>query len=367
MGGTTVKRASLHNADQIEKLDIRVNDTVFVEKGGEIIPKIVGVEIAQRDIFSVPTEYITTCPECETALVRKEGDAKHFCPNEWGCPPQIKGKMQHFISRKALNIDGLGEGGIELLFENKVIKNYSDLYILSYDKIFGLEKWNRNDESGIKFENQLQVKLEKAIYGLGWGNITLEESKTISKNLDEIGDVMNLGFSFNNEVKDKKLIKFQEALLFNIKRVNVDSKDRKGFISFDYLLKLKYPEIEEALYEKVEFLDFIDELLNVEAFNNLPQPQFENFIIRISDRSRISFQELTANNLLVGIEISKQIPFERVLYGIGIRFVGETVAKKLARQFKNIDNKNTQSPQDETPISSSKHTKNKFHICLLLY
>jgi DNA ligase (NAD+) len=190
LAGTTVKRASLHNADQIEKLDVRVNDTVFVEKGGEIIPKIVGVETKQRDIFSEPTQYISVCPECETLLVRTEGDAKHFCPNEWGCPPQIKGKMAHFISRKALNIDGLGEETIDLLYEQNLAKNIADLYELNFDQLFELE----------------------------------------------------------------------------------------------------------------------------------------------------SFKEKKSQNIIEGLVASKQIPFERVLYGIGIRYVGETVAKKLARQFKNIDN-----------------------------
>ena len=189
LAGTTVKRASLHNADQIEKLDIRVNDTVFVEKGGEIIPKIVGVEETQRDIFSQPTEYIKVCPECETTLVRKEGDAKHFCPNEWGCAPQIKGKMQHFISRKAMNIDGLGEETIDLLYEQGLAKNIADLYALTFEQLFELE----------------------------------------------------------------------------------------------------------------------------------------------------SFKEKKSQNIVDGLIASKEIPFERVLYGIGIRFVGETVAKKLARQFKSID------------------------------
>lgn len=189
LAGTTVKRASLHNADQIEKLDIRVNDTVFVEKGGEIIPKIVGVEETQRDIFSQPAEYIKVCPECETELVRKEGDAKHFCPNEWGCAPQIKGKMQHFISRKAINIDGLGEETIDLLYEQGLANNIADLYALTFEQLFELE----------------------------------------------------------------------------------------------------------------------------------------------------SFKEKKSQNIIDGLIASKEIPFERVLYGIGIRFVGETVAKKLARQFKSID------------------------------
>ena len=108
-----VKRASLHNEDQILKLDIRVGDTVFVEKGGEIIPKIVGVEVKNRHLFSQSTAYITHCPECQTKLLRNEGDAKHYCPNEMGCPPQIKGKFEHFVSKKAMDIDSIGPETID--------------------------------------------------------------------------------------------------------------------------------------------------------------------------------------------------------------------------------------------------------------
>ncbi len=204
LAGTTVKRASLHNADQIAKLDIREGDMVFVEKGGEIIPKVVGVDTTQRDLFSGPHQYITQCPECGTELIRVEGEAQHYCPNVDGCPPQIKGKMEHFISRKAMNIEGMGSETIAGLFEKGMLRNVTDIYDLEYDKLIGLE-------------------------------FTLT---------DEFGE----------------------------------------------------------------------------------QPK------------KRSMQEKSVKNLLAGIEQSKSIPFERVLFAIGIRFVGETVAKKLAKHFKNIGN-----------------------------
>ena len=203
LAGTTVKRASLHNADIIEKLDVRVGDHVFVEKGGEIIPKIVGVNYDKRNTDSKPVRFITACPECNTPLIRKEGEAAHYCPNEDHCPPQLKGKLEHFISRKAMNIDSLGEGKIEMLYEHDLLKNVADLYELSYDQLYGLEKI-----------------------------IPAEDGK-----------------------KEK----------------------------------------------------------------------------------RISFREKTAENIIKGIEESKNISFPRVLYALGIRFVGETVAKRLATYFKNID------------------------------
>jgi len=196
LAGTTVRRASLHNADQIEKLDIRVNDTVFVEKGGEIIPKIVGVEATQRDMFSVPTEYISICPECETNLVRSEGDAKHYCPNEWGCPPQIKGKMQHFISRKAMDIDGLGEETIDLLFEQGLVKNISDLYELSFEQLFELdsfkEKKSRKIIDGLIISKA--ISFERVLYAVGIRFVGETVAKKLAKHFKNIDNIINATF-----------------------------------------------------------------------------------------------------------------------------------------------------------------------------
>ncbi len=203
LAGTVVKRASLHNADVIASLDLRNGDTVFVEKGGEIIPKIVGVDLDARPAEAPPVVFISNCPECRTPLVRTEGEAAWYCPNESGCPPQIKGKLEHFISRKAMNIDSLGEGKIEILFDNGLVHHCADLYDLTSDQLIGLEK----------------------TYG------------------------------------------------------SSDDKREK----------------------------------------------------------KISFREKTVTNILNGIEGSKQAGFERVLYALGIRFVGETVAKKLATHFGSVE------------------------------
>lgn len=205
LSGTTVKRASLHNANEIERLGLRIGDTVFVEKGGEIIPKVTAVDLAKRDMFNTQEiVYPTACPECGGALTRKEGEANHYCTNEKGCPPQIRGRIEHFIHRKAMNIDSLGEGKIELLYDKGLVKDITDLYDLTYEKLFGLEKVT---------EDELTGKIRK-----------------------------------------------------------------------------------------------------------------------------IGFKEKTVQNILDGIEKSKQAPFKQVLFGIGIRYVGVTVAEKLASFFKNIDN-----------------------------
>ncbi len=169
LAGTTVKRASLHNADQIEKLDIRENDTVYVEKGGEIIPKIVGVDFSKRSIASRPTQYITQCPECQTPLTRKEGEAQHYCPNFYGCPPQITGRVQHFISRKAMDIEGLGGETVELLFKAGLIKNYADLYTLKVDQLLPLERMAQKSAENLVagVEKSKEIPFERVLFALG--------------------------------------------------------------------------------------------------------------------------------------------------------------------------------------------------------
>jgi DNA ligase (NAD+) len=203
LAGTTVKRASLYNADEIERLDLYENDWVFVEKGGEIIPKITGVELSKRNPNAVKYSYATTCPVCGTELVRKDGEVVHYCPNETGCTPQLIGRIEHFIGRKAMNIDSLGAETIVGLYQKKLIQHYADLYELTYDQLIGLE------------------------------------------------------FETYNEKKDQL--------------------------------------------------------------------------------GKRSLQEKSVVNILQGIQDSKNIPFEKVLFALGIRMVGETVAKKLAKHFLSID------------------------------
>jgi DNA ligase (NAD+) len=208
LSGTHVKRATLHNANELERLDLRLGDTVFVEKSGEIIPKITGVDVSKRGLFvTEPIEFPKNCPECNSVLMRNEGEVAYFCPNDSACPPQLKGRIEHFIHRKAMNIDSLGEGKIELLFDQNLVRTPADLYDLDFDKLLGLEKSIVNEETG----------------------------------------------------KAKK----------------------------------------------------------------------------------ISFREKTVENILKGLELSKSVPFKNVLFALGIRFVGATVAEKLAAYFKNIDNLRT--------------------------
>ncbi len=203
LAGTVVKRATLHNADVIAALDLHHNDTVFVEKGGEIIPKIVGVDVDKRDSAAIPYQFIEKCPECGTTLKRKEGESAYMCPNDISCPPQIKGKLEHFISRKAMNIDSLGEGKVEVLFDKNLVTNIADFYSLTYKDLIGLEK-------------------------------------------------------------------------------------------------------------------------TIPATDDKPE-------------RKVSFREKTVENILKALDESKKVPFERVLFALGIRHVGETIAAKIARHFGNID------------------------------
>jgi DNA ligase (NAD+) len=188
LAGTTVKRASLHNADQIEKLDIRVGDTVFVEKGGEIIPKIIAVDFTKRPQNSQPTQYITHCPECETELVRTEGDAKHYCPNEYGCAPQIIGRIQHFISRKAMDIEGLGGETVALLVNAGLISNYSDLYELTKQQVLPLERMAEKSADNLinGIEASKQIPFDRVLYALGIRYVGETVAKKLAKHYKSI-------------------------------------------------------------------------------------------------------------------------------------------------------------------------------------
>ena len=169
LAGTIVKRASLHNADQIAKLDLHLGDQVFVEKGGEIIPKITGVKTDERKANATTVTFITHCPECGTALVRNEGEAQHYCPNAYGCPPQITGRIQHYISRKAMDIEGLGSETVELMFRAGLIHNYADLYELKVEQIQNLERMGERSAKNIieGIEKSKEIPFDRVLFALG--------------------------------------------------------------------------------------------------------------------------------------------------------------------------------------------------------
>lgn len=193
LAGTIVKRASLHNADQIEKLDIRIDDTVFVEKGGEIIPKIIGVDLTKRPTNSERTIYITRCPECNSELIRTEGEANHYCPNFYGCPPQIIGRIQHYISRKAMDIEGLGGETVALLFNNGLVNDYADLYELTVEQILPLERMAQKSAENLVngVQKSKEIPFERVLYAIGIRYVGETVAKKLAKHYKSIIALQN--------------------------------------------------------------------------------------------------------------------------------------------------------------------------------
>lgn len=244
LAGTTVKRASLHNADIIQKLDVRIGDMVYVEKGGEIIPKIVDVDKDSRYEDLGLFNYISHCPECNTKLIRKEGEAHHYCPNYTICPPQVKGRIEHFIGRKAMNIDSLGEGKIELLFDKGLINSSADLYDLKFEQLFGLEKEIVGEDGTIRktgFKEKTVNNLLKA----------LEASKAIP--FSRV--LFALGIRFVGSTTAQKI-----AYHFGTMD-KIQSASREELIAVE--------EVGEKIADSI--LDFFSDLSNIQEIERLKQ------------------------------------------------------------------------------------------------
>jgi DNA ligase (NAD+) len=211
LAGTTVKRASLHNANEIERLDIRAGDMVFVEKGGEIIPKVTGVDLTARSANSQALTYPTDCPECGTPLLRKEGEAVHFCPNIKGCPPQISGRIEHFVSKKAMNIDSLGGETINGLLKTNKIQDAADLYFLKYEEVLGLEFESYSEKKGEFSKRSMQPKSAK--------NLIEGVEKSKEQTFEKV--LFALGIRFVGETVAKKLVKSLKTL-DNIQKASLE-------------------------------------------------------------------------------------------------------------------------------------------------
>jgi DNA ligase (NAD+) len=195
LAGTTVKRASLHNADQIEKLGLHEGDTVFVEKGGEIIPKITGVDIHARPKNAKPVQFIERCPECNTLLERVEGEAQHYCPNSENCPPQIRGRLEHFTARKAMNLEGLGSETIDLLVRKGLLKNVADIYSLQEGMIAGLERMGRKTEMNILegIEESKKIPFDRVLFALGIRYVGDTVARKLARHFHSVDALMNAG------------------------------------------------------------------------------------------------------------------------------------------------------------------------------
>ena len=251
LAGTIVKRASLHNADQIEKLDVRIGDWVYVEKGGEIIPKIMGVDLDRRPAESVQTVYISSCPECESPLVRKEGEAQHYCPNDVGCTPQIIGRIQHYISRKALDIEGLGGETVALLVHEGLIRDYADLYELTTDQIIHLDRMaEKSADNLVKgVQASKDVPFERVLFGLGIRYVGETVAKKLAKHYKSI-EALSKATLEDLEQVDEIGIKIAESVVdFFRTEANVQLVSR--LILYDLQLQLS----EEALSNQTTQLE----------------------------------------------------------------------------------------------------------------
>ncbi|QYH39117.1 NAD-dependent DNA ligase LigA [Algoriphagus sp. NBT04N3] len=336
LAGTTVKRASLHNANEIERLGIHEGDIVAVEKGGEIIPKITAVNLQKRKAGTQPIQYIQTCPECGTALERKEGEAKHFCPNAESCPPQVLGRIEHFVSKRAMDIDSLGTERIRALIDQKFISNYSDIYLLETKEreLLGLEM--SQDQYEKEGSGLLYIKLEKALFAL-----TEQISfKQIQEYLESAAEL-----PLNETLRG-----FQEQIRKWKKKVPSNT----GMV--DYLINSlkdhrELPKLEDYVPVAVVLEIFLGRRVEFERILEASKKEgtVHGIILRLNLelpdelRERIkklkanTFQEGVISNMLEGIKASKNQPFEKVLFAIGIRNIGENTAQLLARHFKTLD------------------------------
>jgi DNA ligase (NAD+) len=254
LAGTIVKRASLHNADQIEKLDIRVGDIVFVEKGGEIIPKIIAVDLTKRPENSEATQYITHCPECNSELVRGQGEANHYCPNFYGCPPQIIGRIQHFISRKAMDIEGLGGETVALLFNNELVHNYADLYELTVEQILPLERMaQKSAENLVKgVADSKEIPFERVLYALGIRFVGETVAKKLAKhykNIDALSQATLMDLILVDEIGDRIAQSVIDFFENNENRIIIERLKRYG-VQFEVIEKIN-PNATDKLIGKI--------------------------------------------------------------------------------------------------------------------
>ena len=362
IAGTTVKRASLHNEDIIRELDLHLHDMVYVEKGGEIIPKIVGVDVEKRVADAPVIEFITHCPECGTPLIRNEGEANHYCPNEDHCPPQIAGKLEHFVSRKAMDIEGMGGETIDLLLTKGFIRDVADIYTLPSrrEELIGLEKI-LYPESYV----MTSIPLGKVIYAfeIGMKNISAKNADVLAEHFgsltklagaskEELMAIGSLQFTGDREKNINKMLEYFR-MPFNESLERLKQAGEVDMLPLDVVIyALDIPGIDfhkaELLSVKFDYIyrlytATLDEIAetdemsreNAERVYRFLQGK-EKFIRKMNTLSVYRLQEKSVDNLIAGIEKSKQRNLPEFINALGIRYIGETASRNLARHFKDI-------------------------------
>ena len=271
LSGTKVKRASLHNADQIEKLSLRIGDKVFVEKGGEIIPKIVGIDFEKRPPKSYEIKFINNCPKCKSELIKENGEAQHYCKNEYGCPPQIVGKIQHFISRKAMDIDGLGIETVTLLYQNNLISKISDLYYLKRDELLPLERMAEKSVDNLLagIEESKKKPFSKVLFGLGIRYVGETVAKKLVKAFKSINQIM--------EADREQLIEVDEIGNRIADSLIAYFKDSRNIYLIDELKKLGL-QLESIEDSKTSYLLKDQKFLISGVFKNISREELKEKI-----------------------------------------------------------------------------------------
>lgn len=362
IAGTTVKRASLHNEDIIRELDLHLHDMVYVEKGGEIIPKIVGVDVEKRMPDAPVIEFITHCPECGTLLIRNEGEANHYCPNEDHCPPQIAGKLEHFVSRKAMDIEGMGSETIDLLLTKGVIRDIADIYTLPgrREELIGLEKI-LYPESYV----MTSIPLAKVIYAfeIGMKNISAKNAEVLAEYFgsliklsmatkEELAGIANLQFPGDRDKNINKILEYFR-MPFNEPLERLKQAGEVDMLPLDvviYALDIPGIDLHKAELLSVKF-DYIyrlytatlDEIAETDEMSRDDAERVyrflqgkEKFIRKMNTLSVYRLQEKSVDNLIAGIEKSKQRNLPEFINALGIRYIGETASRNLARHFKEV-------------------------------
>lgn len=355
LAGTTVRRASLHNANQIAELDVRVGDEVFVEKGGEIIPKVISVDLDQRDAASVPHAYATQCPECATELIRRAGEAQHYCPNVLACPPQVKGRIEHFVGRKAMNVDGLGPEWIDLLVEKAGFTSGSDLYRLP--QLFAEEGWRNSTATWKVPSKPVTYADERArllFASANWFYRTAKGARPSNPAHASIGRgavdaLMQAPQELERLQKGEQVTKAQDKLADFL-------RSKPGLEAMPFILANSWKEVlavclchsPTAFESQVAQVEFSDELLEGPRALHFAEhgwgwepkewAHFEVLLDRLSIRKRLAFGEIQAKNLVEALKVSKSRSFAQVLFAIGIRHVGAEVSQWLAESFGTIRN-----------------------------